>query len=103
MSPSAQNAVRDFTFGHCVVRASARAREAAPQFEMNADNRAAVIEICRRLDGIPLAIEFAAARLPLLGVEGLRLRRPRDCSGAPMPTFRSPALNVKKASCARRV
>ena len=33
-----------------------------------------MIEICRRLDGIPLAIELAAARLPLLGVEGLRAR-----------------------------
>ena len=53
---------------------AARAREATPQFVLNHDNRAAVVEICRRLDGIPLAIEFAAARLPLLGVEGLRLR-----------------------------
>ena len=53
---------------------AARAREAVPHFALTADNRAAVIEICRRLDGIPLAIEFAAARLPLLGIEGLRLR-----------------------------
>lgn len=52
---------------------AARAREATPQFVLNHDNRAAGVKICRRLDGIPLAIEFAAARLPLLGVEGLRL------------------------------
>ena len=32
------------------------------------------IEICRRLDGIPLAIELAAARVPLLGVPGLQSR-----------------------------
>ncbi len=51
-----------------------RAREATPAFVLSADNQSAVIEICRRLDGIPLAIEFAAARLPLLGVEGLRRR-----------------------------
>lgn len=63
----------DQTYG-AITLFVARAREAAPQFELNPDNRAAVIEICRRLDGIPLAIEFAAARLPLLGIEGLRLR-----------------------------
>ena len=51
-----------------------RAREALPQFTLNADNLDSVVDICRRLDGIPLAIEFAAARLPLLGVEGLRAK-----------------------------
>ena len=51
-----------------------RACEAMPQFVLGADNQSAVVEICRRLDGIPLAIEFAAARLPLLGIEGLRRR-----------------------------
>ena len=45
-----------------------------PQFALGRDNQSAVAEICRRLDGIPLAIEFAAARLPLLGIEGLRSR-----------------------------
>jgi len=51
-----------------------RAREATPQFVLGSDNQSAVVDICRRLDGIPLAIEFAAARLPLLGIEGLRRR-----------------------------
>jgi hypothetical protein len=52
----------------------ARARQADPRFVLGDDNRAAVADICRRLDGIPLAIELAAARVPLLGVEGLRRR-----------------------------
>jgi hypothetical protein len=33
-----------------------------------------LVEICRRLDGIPLAIELAGARLPLVGLEGMRAR-----------------------------
>ncbi len=52
----------------------ARARAADPRFALAADNVAAASDICRRLDGIPLAIELAAARVPLLGIEGL-LRR----------------------------
>jgi predicted ATPase/DNA-binding winged helix-turn-helix (wHTH) protein len=52
----------------------ARAQAVDPRFTLTAANLPAVIEICRRLDGIPLAIELAAARLPLLGVEGLRAR-----------------------------
>ena len=51
-----------------------RARALDPRFELNASRWPAVIEICRRLDGIPLAIEMAAARLPLLGLEGVRQR-----------------------------
>ncbi|MEI9986130.1 MAG: AAA family ATPase [Aliidongia sp.] len=49
-----------------------RARAADRGFVLDADNAAGVAEICRRLDGVPLALEMAAARLPLLGVEGLR-------------------------------
>jgi predicted ATPase/DNA-binding CsgD family transcriptional regulator len=47
----------------------ARAAVAAPDFELTADNTAAVEEICSRLDGMPLAIELAAARLRALSVQ----------------------------------
>ena len=44
----------------------ARARQIHPEFRIAEDNAAAVAEICRRLDGIPFAIELAAARLRVL-------------------------------------
>ncbi len=43
-----------------------RARQVAADFRIGDDNASAVAEICRRLDGIPLAIELAAARVRVL-------------------------------------
>jgi predicted ATPase/DNA-binding CsgD family transcriptional regulator len=43
-----------------------RARQVASDFRIGDDNASAVAEICRRLDGIPLAIELAAARVRVL-------------------------------------
>src|SRR5712671_5110927 len=51
-----------------------RARAAAPHFSPDAGVAKAITGICRRLDGIPLAIELAAARAAALGIESLAAR-----------------------------
>ncbi|NDL58664.1 BTAD domain-containing putative transcriptional regulator [Phytoactinopolyspora mesophila] len=52
----------------------ARAAAAAPGFVLDAGNADAVATICRRLDGIPLGLELAAARVSALGVHELAAR-----------------------------
>jgi len=51
-----------------------RARAADPRFKLDAVTTPAVIEICRRLDGIPLAIELAAARTSAIDVTEIAQR-----------------------------
>jgi predicted ATPase/class 3 adenylate cyclase len=48
-----------------------RARTTRGSFELTPENAAAVTAVCRRLDGLPLALELAAARLRLLSPEAL--------------------------------
>jgi predicted ATPase/DNA-binding SARP family transcriptional activator len=51
-----------------------RARSHDRTFELSVDNAGPIAEICRRLDGLPLAIELAAARTTLLDAEELNIR-----------------------------
>ncbi|MFN7915819.1 MAG: protein kinase [Vicinamibacterales bacterium] len=67
-----------------------RARVAMPAFDLSDLNVHDVVEICRRLDGIPLALELAAARLRMLAIGQVRARLDdrfrlltRGSSGAP--------------------
>jgi len=59
-----------------------RARSVQPSFRLGPDNVHDVITICRRLDGLPLAIELCAARIRLLAPRALltRLDQPLDIS-----------------------
>jgi predicted ATPase/predicted Ser/Thr protein kinase len=51
-----------------------RATAVAPSFAISDENAPVIAEICRRLDGIPLAIELAAARLNMLSVDQINER-----------------------------
>jgi predicted ATPase/DNA-binding winged helix-turn-helix (wHTH) protein len=51
-----------------------RAATGAQGFELTDSNGPVVSSICRRLDGVPLAIELAAARVSVLGIQGLAVR-----------------------------
>jgi non-specific serine/threonine protein kinase len=51
-----------------------RAHAVEPSFQLTASNAGAVVEICRRLDGIPLALELASARTNVLTVQEVAAR-----------------------------
>ena len=51
-----------------------QAQAADPRFRVTDENVGSVIELCRHLDGLALAIKLAAVRLPLFGLRGLEQR-----------------------------
>ncbi|WP_198654095.1 MULTISPECIES: AfsR/SARP family transcriptional regulator [Nocardia] len=73
---AASPAVRLFT---------ARARAVRPDLELDAANLAHIAEVCRRVDGLPLALELAAARLRSLNPADLAARLVAPPDHAPRP------------------
>jgi predicted ATPase/DNA-binding CsgD family transcriptional regulator len=75
-----------------------RARRARPDFRITTDNTTTVAEICRRLDGMPLAIELAAARVRALSLgeilDGLRDRFQLLTGGARTAVHRQQTLRA---------
>jgi predicted ATPase/DNA-binding winged helix-turn-helix (wHTH) protein len=68
--PSHDQDDSDIVLGHSAVQLFiARVRALNPEFSPHGENLRTIAAICRRLDGIPLAIEFAAARAAMLGPE----------------------------------
>ena len=65
-------------FGPAVTLFVARVHDVTPDFCLSESNAATILAICRRLDGLPLAIELAAARMRLLPPAALLARLDRS-------------------------
>jgi len=74
--PNAESdvSVEDLMRHESVILFVERARTALPSFALTKDNASFVAEICRRLDGLPLALELAAARVKLLSPQAILSR-----------------------------
>lgn len=71
MPPSDDQSAKELDTSDAVRLFVERAHHACPGFQLTAENRAAVDEVVRRLDRLPLAIELAAVQLKTLTVQGL--------------------------------
>jgi predicted ATPase len=72
--PEQQPPIEELTGYEAIHLFVERARAAVSTFELTEHNAGAVVRLCRRLDGIPLAIELAAARVRVLSVEQISSR-----------------------------
>ena len=72
--PAAAMAIGELTRVEAIRLFVERARSTLPGFELNERNAQAIRDICCRLDGIPLALELAAARVRSLSVDKIAAR-----------------------------
>jgi predicted ATPase/DNA-binding winged helix-turn-helix (wHTH) protein len=72
--PPKDGSAADVAASPAAVLLAERVQALDKTFRVDDRNAEAVGSLCRRLDGIPLALELAAARVPLLGVDGVLLR-----------------------------
>ena len=73
-SPNGAEPLAQLRQNEAVMLFTERAAAASGRFELTASNQAAVVGLCRRLDGLPLAIELAAVRTRALGPEQIHDR-----------------------------
>jgi len=78
--PLALDAASVGALSPCMTLFEERAREVRPDFRVDAENHASIAEICRRLDGLPLAVELAAARTRVLSPQAMLPRLDRSLS-----------------------
>jgi non-specific serine/threonine protein kinase len=71
---SGQSALPTYQRSEAVRLFVARAVSASPSFSLTMENGAWVADVCRRLDGMPLAIELAAARVRALSIQQIAER-----------------------------
>jgi predicted ATPase/class 3 adenylate cyclase len=89
-TPATEASVAQLAANPAVALFVDRAAAVSPGFRLSAENAATIAEICRRLDGLPLAIELAAARIRILSPAQLAARLERRLaalggSGAGLP------------------
>jgi predicted ATPase/class 3 adenylate cyclase len=90
--PSVDSAALDVLLAIPSVRLFVdRAQQVLPSFRLTPENAPAVADICARLDGLPLGIELAAARIPLLGARGVADRLARHLALPATPAPDAPA------------
>jgi predicted ATPase/DNA-binding CsgD family transcriptional regulator len=88
--PSSRPERTDDFEADAVVLFMDRARSADPSFSLDPSEAGMVTRLCRRLDGLPLAIELAAARVSFLGVADLVRRLDEDPGSLRHPSRSAP-------------